>query len=132
MNKLVLLRHGESIWNLENKFTGWIDVKLSENGIREAKSSGKILKIKKFKFDVAYTSFLIRAQDTLKYCIKELNQMDIPIIKDWRLNERHYGSLQGLNKIEIAKKFGPEQVLIWRRSYNTPLQNYQKVKKLIR
>ena len=129
MNKLVLLRHGESIWNLENKFTGWIDVKLSENGIREAKSSGKILKIKKFKFDVAYTSFLIRAQDTLKYCIKELNQMDIPIIKDWRLNERHYGSLQGLNKIEIAKKFGPEQVLIWRRSYNTPPPELSKSEK---
>ncbi len=118
MIKLVLVRHGQSQWNLENKFTGWTDVELSSNGINEAIEAGKILKEKGYSFDVAYTSVLKRANDTLKYILKELNQEDINIIKTWRLNERHYGALQGLNKKETALKYGDEQVHIWRRSYN--------------
>ena len=118
MTKLVLVRHGQSMWNLENKFTGWTDVELSENGIKEAKEAGKVLKEKGFSFDIAYTSVLKRANDTLKYILEELGQQDIPINKSWRLNERHYGALQGLNKKETALKYGEEQVHIWRRSYD--------------
>ena len=116
MIKLVLVRHGQSQWNLENRFTGWTDVKLSEQGIKEAKEAGKVLKEKGFKFDVAYTSVLKRANDTLNYILDELGEKDIPIKKSWRLNERHYGALQGLNKDETRQKYGAEQVLLWRRS----------------
>lgn len=116
MIKLVLVRHGQSMWNLENKFTGWTDVELSEQGIKEAKEAGKVLKEKGFEFDVAYTSVLKRANDTLKYILDELGENNIPIKKSWRLNERHYGALQGLNKDETREKYGAEQVLLWRRS----------------
>ena len=116
MIKLVLIRHGQSIWNLENKFTGWTDVELSEQGIQEAKEAGKVLKEKGFEFDIAYTSVLKRANDTLDYILEELGEKDIPIKKSWRLNERHYGALQGLNKDETKQKYGAEQVLLWRRS----------------
>ena len=116
MIKLVLVRHGQSMWNLENRFTGWTDVELSEQGIKEAKEAGKILKEKGFNFDVAYTSVLKRANDTLKYILEELGEQDIPVKKSWRLNERHYGALQGLNKDETKEKYGEEQVLLWRRS----------------
>ncbi len=118
MIKLVLVRHGQSLWNLENKFTGWTDVDLSENGIKEAKEAGKVLKEKGFSFDVAYTSVLKRANHTLDYILEELGEKDIPIHRSWRLNERHYGALQGLNKKETADKYGDEQVHIWRRSYD--------------
>ena len=118
MIKLVLVRHGESIWNLENKFTGWTDVDLSENGIIEAKEAGKVLKEKGFVFDIAFTSVLKRANHTLDLILEELDLKDIPIYKSWRLNERHYGALQGLNKKETAEKYGDEQVHIWRRSYD--------------
>ena len=120
MSKLVLLRHGESIWNLENKFTGWIDIGLSTNGIDEAKFAGKLLKKEGHSFDVAFTSFLKRAQKTLELCLSEMNSNETKIIKDWRLNERHYGSLQGLNKNDMVTKFGEKQVLLWRRSYDIP------------
>ena len=116
MIKLVIVRHGQSIWNLENKFTGWTDVDLSENGIKEAKEAGKILKSKNYKFDIAYTSLLKRAQDTLKYILEELNETNIEIKVSYKLNERHYGALQGLNKDETRKKYGDEQVRLWRRS----------------
>ena len=116
MMKLVLVRHGQSMWNLENRFTGWTDVELSEQGIKEAKEAGKVLKEKGFNFDVAYTSVLKRANDTLKYILEELGEQDIPVKKSWRLNERHYGALQGLNKDETKEKYGAEQVLLWRRS----------------
>ena len=116
MIKLVLVRHGQSMWNLENRFTGWTDVELSEQGIQEAKEAGKVLKEKGFEFDVAYTSVLKRANDTLKYILDELGEKDIPIKRSWRLNERHYGALQGLNKDETREKYGAEQVLLWRRS----------------
>ena len=116
MMKLVLVRHGQSMWNLENRFTGWTDVELSEQGIKEAKEAGKVLKEKGFNFDVAYTSVLKRANDTLKYILEELGEQDIPVKKSWRLNERHYGALQGLNKDETKEKYGEEQVLLWRRS----------------
>lgn len=116
MIKLVLVRHGQSMWNLENRFTGWTDVKLSEQGIQEAKEAGKVLKEKGFEFDVAYTSVLKRANDTLNYILDELGEKDIPIKRSWRLNERHYGALQGLNKDETREKYGAEQVLLWRRS----------------
>ena len=115
MKKLVLVRHGESIWNLENKFTGWTDVGLSERGIKEAKDAGKVLKEKGYTFDIAYTSFLTRAKDTLDYILKEM-KINIPIESSWRLNERHYGALQGLNKAETKDKYGEKQVLLWRRS----------------
>ena len=118
MIKLVLVRHGQSLWNKENKFTGWTDVPLSEEGIKEAIEAGKVLKEKGFTFDIAYTSVLKRANDTLDYILKELN-VNIPIYKTWRLNERHYGALQGLNKKDTALKYGEEQVHIWRRSYDT-------------
>ena len=117
MKKLVLVRHGQSIWNLENKFTGWTDVDLSENGIKEACEAGKVLKEKGYTFDIAYTSVLKRANHTLDLILNELDE-NIPIYKTWRLNERHYGALQGLNKEETANKYGKEQVHIWRRSYD--------------
>ena len=116
MIKLVLVRHGQSQWNLENRFTGWTDVNLSENGIKEAKEAGIALKKKGFKFDVAYSSVLKRAEDTLTYILEELGQRDIEVKKSWRLNERHYGALQGLNKQETREKYGEEQVRLWRRS----------------
>lgn len=118
MIKLVLVRHGESIWNLENKFTGWVDVELSSNGVKEAKEAGKVLKEKGFSFDIAYTSVLKRANHTLDYILDELNEKNIPIHKSWHLNERHYGALQGINKSETAEKYGMDQVKIWRRSYD--------------
>ena len=114
--KLVLVRHGQSVWNLENKFTGWTDVGLSEQGIKEAQEAGKILKEKGYTFDLAYTSVLKRANDTLYYILEELGERDIPIKYSWRLNERHYGALQGLNKDETKEKYGEEQVHLWRRS----------------
>lgn len=116
MIKLVLVRHGQSIWNLENKFTGWTDVELSEQGIQEAIAAGIVLKEKNFSFDIAYTSVLKRANDTLDYILKELNETDIPIKYSYKLNERHYGALQGLNKAETSQKYGKEQVGLWRRS----------------
>jgi 2,3-bisphosphoglycerate-dependent phosphoglycerate mutase len=119
MYKLVMLRHGESQWNKENRFTGWIDVDLSEKGIREAEEAGTCLKSKGFTFDLAYTSVLKRAIRTLWIVLDTMDLMWIPVQKDWQLNERHYGALQGLNKAETAKQFGEEQVLIWRRSYDT-------------
>jgi 2,3-bisphosphoglycerate-dependent phosphoglycerate mutase len=118
MHKLVLLRHGESTWNKENLFTGWTDVELSEKGVEEAKEGGRVLKAQGYGFDVAYTSVLKRAIRTLWYVMDEMELMWIPVVRDWRLNERHYGALQGLNKVEMAKKFGDEQVMIWRRSYD--------------
>jgi len=119
MIKLVLLRHGESEWNLANRFTGWTDVDLTENGINQAISAGEILKKEGFEFDKAYTSVLKRAIRTLWLTLKGLDQMWIPVKRSWKLNERHYGALQGLNKAETAEKYGDEQVLIWRRSYST-------------
>ena len=120
MYKLVLIRHGESTWNLDNRFTGWTDVPLTATGIEQAKESGRLLKEAGYDFDIAYTSVLKRAIWTLWYCLDELDRTWLPVVNDWRLNERHYGALQGLNKTETAKKFGDEQVLIWRRSYATP------------
>ena len=116
--KLVLIRHGESEWNLENRFTGWKDVDLSPKGIEEAKAAGKILKEMNLTFDVAYTSYLKRAIKTLNIVLEEMDELYIPVYKSWRLNERHYGALQGLNKAETAKKYGDEQVHIWRRSFD--------------
>ena len=116
MIKLVIVRHGQSIWNLENKFTGWTDVGLSEQGINEAKNAGDLLKNKGYTFDIAYTSVLKRANDTLYYILDKLEERNIPIYYDYRLNERHYGALQGLNKDDTRKKYGDEQVKIWRRS----------------
>ena len=116
--KLVLIRHGESEWNLENRFTGWKDVDLSQKGIEEAKAAGKILKEMNLVFDVAYTSYLKRAIKTLNIVLEEMDELYIPVYKSWRLNERHYGALQGLNKAETAKKYGDEQVHIWRRSFD--------------
>ena len=115
--KLVLLRHGESVWNKENRFTGWTDVDLSEKGVKEAENAGKLLKDKGYTFDVSFTSILKRANRTLEIVLKEMN-LDIPVHYSYRLNERHYGALQGLNKDEMRKKFGEEQVHIWRRSYD--------------
>jgi 2,3-bisphosphoglycerate-dependent phosphoglycerate mutase len=119
MYKVVLLRHGESTWNKENLFTGWTDVDLSEKGNKEAKEAGRVLKEQGYAFDIAFTSVLKRAIRTLWIVLDEMDLMWIPVIRDWRLNERHYGSLQGLNKSEMAEKFGEEQVKIWRRSYDT-------------
>lgn len=116
MIKLVLVRHGQSIWNLENRFTGWTDVPLSEKGVKEAQEAGMVLKEKGFTFDLAFTSVLKRAEDTLDYILKEMDLSDIEIRHSWRLNERHYGALQGLNKDETKKKYGEEQVKLWRRS----------------
>ena len=120
MNKLVLLRHGESQWNLENRFTGWTDVGLTEKGENEARQSGRLLKSEGLTFDVVHTSLLKRANHTMDLCLKELGKNDIPIHYNWRLNERHYGALQGLNKAETADEYGDDQVHIWRRSYSTP------------
>src|SRR5688572_18049293 len=120
MRKLVLLRHGESDWNRENRFTGWTDVDLSAKGVTEARDAGKLLKAEGYAFDIAYTSMLKRAIRTLWIALEELGQMWLPEVKDWRLNERHYGDLQGLDKAEMAAKFGEQQVLAWRRSYDTP------------
>jgi 2,3-bisphosphoglycerate-dependent phosphoglycerate mutase len=120
VKKLVLLRHGESVWNRENRFTGWTDVELSEHGREEARRAGETLKAEGYVFDVAYTSVLKRAIKTLWLALEEMDQMWLPIHNSWRLNERHYGALQGLNKAETAAKFGEDQVKIWRRSYDTP------------
>ena len=116
MIKLVLVRHGQSVWNLENKFTGWTDVALSEQGVMEAREAGRILKEQEFCFDIAFTSELKRAKDTLDYILKEMGEENIEIKRSWKLNERHYGALQGLNKDETKEKYGAEQVLLWRRS----------------
>ena len=118
MYKLVLLRHGESIWNKENRFTGWTDVDLSERGMQEARLAGQLLRDGGYGFDVAYTSVLKRAIRTLWMVLDELDSMWIPVHNSWRLNERHYGALQGLNKAEMATRYGDEQILIWRRSYD--------------
>ncbi len=120
MHKLVLIRHGESQWNKENRFTGWKDVDLSEKGIDEAHAAGKLLKAEGFAFDEAYTSVLKRAIRTLWISLDEMDLMWVPVTKTWLLNERHYGGLQGLNKAETAAKYGDEQVLVWRRSYDIP------------
>jgi 2,3-bisphosphoglycerate-dependent phosphoglycerate mutase len=120
MAKLVLLRHGESDWNRENRFTGWTDVDLSSAGREEARNAGRILSAEGYRFDIAFTSVLKRAIRTLWTALDELDQMWLPVTKDWRLNERHYGNLQGLNKAEMAAKFGEQQVLVWRRSYDIP------------
>ena len=120
MHKLVLIRHGESTWNLDNRFTGWTDVDLTPLGIEQAKNAGKLLKAEGYEFDVAYTSVLKRATRTLWHVLDEMDRTWLPVVNSWRLNERHYGALQGLNKGETAKKFGDEQVLVWRRSYDTP------------
>lgn len=118
MIKLVLLRHGESIWNLENKFTGWTDVGLSEKGVKEAHTAAQWLKKEGYTFDLAYTSVLKRAIKTLWIVLEDMDLMWIPVYRSWRLNERHYGALQGLNKIEMVEKYGEEQVMKWRRSYD--------------
>lgn len=118
MTKLVLLRHGESTWNKANRFTGWTDVPLTEKGIEEARESGQTLKKESYTFDVVFTNVLKRATETTKIVLKEMNLEGIPVHESWRLNERHYGALQGLNKAEMAAKFGEEQVLKWRRSYD--------------
>jgi 2,3-bisphosphoglycerate-dependent phosphoglycerate mutase len=120
MHKVVLLRHGESEWNRENRFTGWKDVDLSEKGRAEAREAGRLMKDAGFAFDLAFTSVLIRAIRTLGIALDEMGQLWIPVIKHWRLNERHYGALQGLNKAETAARHGEEQVKIWRRSYDIP------------
>jgi 2,3-bisphosphoglycerate-dependent phosphoglycerate mutase len=120
MHKLVLIRHGESTWNLENRFTGWTDVELTPTGVSQAMSAGKLLKAEGYEFDVAYTSVLKRAIHTLNYALDEMDRTWLPVVKAWQLNERHYGALQGLNKADMAKQYGDEQVLIWRRSYDTP------------
>src|SRR2546421_12633695 len=118
--RVVLLRHGESDWNRENRFTGWTDVDLSEQGIAEAHEAGRLIRDAGLDFDIAFTSVLRRAIRTLWIALDELDRMWLPVENSWRLNERHYGALQGLNKAEMAAKFGEEQVLVWRRSYDTP------------
>ena len=120
MYKLVLIRHGESTWNLENRFTGWADVPLTDTGVAQAKNAGQLLKQAGFDFDVAHTSMLKRATHTLWHALDAMDRTWLPVVNNWRLNERHYGDLQGLNKAETAKKFGDEQVLLWRRSYDVP------------
>ncbi|TFW34114.1 2,3-diphosphoglycerate-dependent phosphoglycerate mutase [Massilia horti] len=120
MYKIVFMRHGESTWNLENRFTGWTDVDLTDKGIAEAKNAGRVLREAGFTFDLAYTSVLKRAIRTLWLAMDEMDMMWLPVRNDWRLNERHYGALQGLDKAETAAKFGDQQVLVWRRSYDTP------------
>jgi 2,3-bisphosphoglycerate-dependent phosphoglycerate mutase len=120
MPKLLLLRHGQSTWNLENRFTGWTDVDLTEQGIREARQAGQLLRAGGYEFDLVYTSLLKRAIRTMWLALDELDQMWLPVVRHWRLNERHYGALQGLNKAEMAQKYGQEQVKVWRRSYGTP------------
>jgi 2,3-bisphosphoglycerate-dependent phosphoglycerate mutase len=120
MHKLVLIRHGESTWNLENRFTGWTDVPLTPTGIEQAKAAGRLLRDEGWDFDICYTSVLKRATHTLWHCLDELDRTWLPVVHSWRLNERHYGALQGLNKAETAKKYGDEQILVWRRSYDVP------------
>ncbi|TBO34524.1 2,3-diphosphoglycerate-dependent phosphoglycerate mutase [Aquabacterium lacunae] len=120
MYKLVLIRHGESTWNLENRFTGWTDVELTPTGVDQARNAGRLLKAEGYDFDVAYTSVLKRAIHTLNHALDEMDRDWLPVVKNWRLNERHYGALQGLNKADMAKQYGDEQVLVWRRSYDTP------------
>ena len=120
MYKLVLIRHGESTWNLENRFTGWTDVELTPTGVAQARTAGELLKEAGYEFDVAYTSVLKRAIWTLWHALDTMERTWLPVKQDWRLNERHYGGLQGLNKLDMAKEYGDEQVLIWRRSYDTP------------
>jgi 2,3-bisphosphoglycerate-dependent phosphoglycerate mutase len=120
MHKLVLIRHGESTWNLENRFTGWTDVPLTDTGVAQARQAGRLLKAEGYEFDAAYTSVLKRAIWTLWHCLDEMDRTWLPVLNDWRLNERHYGALQGLNKADMAKQYGDQQVLIWRRSYDTP------------
>jgi 2,3-bisphosphoglycerate-dependent phosphoglycerate mutase len=120
MYKLVLIRHGESTWNLENRFTGWTDVDLTPTGIEQAKTAGQLLKEGGYEFDLAYTSVLKRAIRTLWLTLDAMDRTWLPVMKSWRLNERHYGALQGLNKADMAKQYGDAQVLIWRRSYDTP------------
>ena len=120
MKKVILLRHGESVWNKENRFTGWTDVDLTEKGVEEAKKAGELMRDAGFVFDLAYTSVLKRAIKTLWLALEQLDLMWIPVLHSWRLNERHYGALQGLNKAETAAKFGEQQVLAWRRSYDVP------------
>ena len=120
MYKLVLIRHGESTWNLENRFTGWTDVDLTDTGVQQAQQAGKLLRENGYEFDLAYTSVLKRAIHTLWHCLDEMDRQWLPTVKSWRLNERHYGALQGLNKAETARQYGDEQVLVWRRSYDTP------------
>jgi 2,3-bisphosphoglycerate-dependent phosphoglycerate mutase len=120
MHKLVLIRHGESTWNQENRFTGWTDVDLTPTGIEQAKTSGRLLQAGGWEFDLCYTSVLKRATRTLWHCLDEMDRTWLPVVHSWRLNERHYGALQGLNKAETARKYGDEQVLLWRRSYDVP------------
>ena len=120
MYKLVLIRHGESIWNLENRFTGWTDVDLTPTGVEQAKLAGRLLKAEGYDFDLAYTSVLKRATRTLWHTLDEMDRTWLPVVHSWRLNERHYGALQGLNKADIARQYGDAQVLVWRRSYDTP------------
>ena len=120
MYKLVLIRHGESTWNLDNRFTGWTDIDLTPTGVEQAKNAGRLLKAEGYEFDVAYTSVLKRATRTLWHALDEMDRTWLPVVNSWRLNERHYGALQGLNKGETAKQYGDEQVLVWRRSYDTP------------
>ena len=120
MYKVVLLRHGESVWNKENRFTGWTDVDLSERGVAEAHQAGQLMKSEGYTFDLAYTSLLKRAIKTLWIALEEMDLCWLPVFNTWRLNERHYGALQGLNKAETAQKFGEEQVHVWRRSYDVP------------
>jgi 2,3-bisphosphoglycerate-dependent phosphoglycerate mutase len=120
MYKLVLIRHGESTWNLDNRFTGWTDVDLTPLGIEQARNSGRLLKEGGWEFDLCYTSVLKRATRTLWHCLDEMDRTWLPVVHSWRLNERHYGALQGLNKAETARQFGEEQVLVWRRSYDIP------------
>ncbi len=120
MYPLVLIRHGESTWNLENRFTGWADVPLTDTGVAQARQAGVLLREGGFEFDVAYTSVLKRAVWTLWHCLDEMDRTWMPVVNDWRLNERHYGALQGLNKAETARKYGEAQVMAWRRSYDTP------------
>lgn len=120
MHKLVLVRHGESTWNLENRFTGWTDVDLTPTGLEQAKTAGRLLKAEGYEFDLAYTSVLKRATRTLWHCLDEMDRTWLPVEHSWRLNERHYGALQGLNKVDMAKQYGDAQVLQWRRSYDTP------------
>jgi len=120
MPTLVLVRHGESTWNLENRFTGWTDVGLTDTGVKQAQEAGRLLKESGFDFDIGYTSVLQRAIWTLWHTLDQMGRTWLPVVKDWRLNERHYGALQGLNKADMARQYGDEQVLIWRRSYDTP------------
>lgn len=126
MYKVVLLRHGESEWNLANRFTGWTDVDLTEKGMQEAKAAGKVLKEEGFTFDIVFTSVLKRALKTMWIALEEMDLLWIPFVKNWRLNERHYGGLQGLNKAETAAEHGEEKVLIWRRSYDIPPPELEK------